>query len=54
MYLSYCAECGRKKLRFFKEQKARGLLSNLGMKVLILSKISIMKVICFKGIKWMI
>ena len=51
MYLSYCAVFGRKNLRFFKEQEASGLLSNLGMKVPILSKISIRKVICFKGIK---
>ena len=32
MILSKCAICGSKKSRFFKNQKARGLLSNLGVK----------------------
>ena len=30
--LSKCAECGIKKSRFVKEQEAKGLLSNLGIK----------------------
>ena len=32
MILSKCAICGSKKSRFFKNQKARGLSSNLGVK----------------------
>ena len=32
MLLSKCAVCDSKKLRFIKEQKARGLLSSLGIK----------------------
>ena len=32
MLSSKCAVCGSKKSRFVKEQKARGLLSNLGIK----------------------
>ena len=35
---SKCAECGIKKSRFVNEQEAKGLLSNLGIK-LLLSKI---------------
>ena len=35
MILSKCAICGSKKSRFFKNQKARGLLSNLGVKTLL-------------------
>ena len=35
---SKCTECGNKKSRFVKEQEAKGLLSNLGIKTL-LSKI---------------
>ena len=30
--LSTCAICGTKKSKFIKEQKAKGLLSNLGLK----------------------
>ena len=33
--LSKCAECGIKKSRFVKEQEAKGLLSNLGIKTLL-------------------
>ena len=29
---SICADCGIKKSRFVKEQEAKGLLSNLGIK----------------------
>ena len=32
MLSSKCAVCGSKKSRFVKEQEARGLLSNLGIK----------------------
>ena len=31
MVLSKCAKCGSKKSRFFKNQEAKGLLSNLGI-----------------------
>ena len=40
---SKCVECGIKKSRFVKEQEAKGLLSNLGIKTL-LSKISSLNV----------
>ena len=36
---SKCAKCGFKKSRFVKEQEAKGLLSSLGLKTLIISKI---------------
>ena len=44
MILSKCAICGSKKSRFIKNQEAKGLLSNLGLrtpliKVTILSDI---------------
>ena len=44
MILSKCAKCESKKLRFIKNQEAKGLLSNLGIstplsKVLILGDI---------------
>ena len=32
MILSTCAICNRKKSKFIKEQQAKGLLSNLGLK----------------------
>ena len=32
MILSKCATCGSKKSRFIKNQEAKGLLSNLGLK----------------------
>ena len=32
MILSKCAKCGSKKSRFIKNQEAKGLLSNLGIK----------------------
>ena len=41
---SKCSECGIKKLRFIKEQKAKGLLSNLGIKT-PLSKIPLLNVL---------
>ena len=41
---SKCSVCGIKKSRFLKEQKAKGLLSNLGIKT-PLSKISLLNVL---------
>ena len=39
-----CIECGIKKSRFVKEQEARSLLSNLGIKT-PLSKISLLNIL---------
>ena len=47
MVLSKCAICGSKKSRFIKNQEAKGLLSNLGIKT-PLSKVPILGDICFK------
>ena len=41
---SKCSVCGIKKSRFVKEQEAKGLLSNLGIKT-PLSKIPLLKVL---------
>ena len=41
MILSKCAICGSKKSRFIKNQEAKGLLSNLGIKT-PLSKVPIL------------
>ena len=41
---SKCAECGFKKSRFVKEQEAKSLLCNLGIKTL-LSKIPLLNVL---------
>ena len=41
---SKCSVCGIKKLRFIKEQEAKGLLSNLGIKT-PLSKILLLNVL---------
>ena len=46
MILSKCAICGSKKSRFIKNQEAKGLLSNLGMKT-PLSKAPILSDILF-------
>ena len=46
---SKCADCGIKKSRFVKEQEAKGLLNNLGIKT-ALSKIPLLNV-CFKEYK---
>ena len=46
MILSNCAICGAKKSEFIKEQEAKGLLSNLGIKT-PLSKIPILGDILF-------
>ena len=46
MILSKCAVCGSKKSKFIKEQKAKGLLSNLGIRT-PLSKIPILGDVLF-------
>ena len=46
MILSKCAICGCKKTRFFKNQKAKGLLSNLVVRT-PLSKVPILGDILF-------
>ena len=43
---SECPVCGIKKTRFVKEQEAKGLLSNLGIKT-PLSKISLLNVLFY-------
>ena len=47
MVLSKCAICGSKKSRFIKNQEAKGLLSNLGIKI-PLSKVPILGDILFR------
>ena len=52
MFLSKCTVCNSKKLKFIKDQKARGLLSNLtGIKVSILNDLPY-QILSFKSIKW--
>ena len=46
MILSKCAICGSKKSRFIKNQEAKGLLSNLGLRT-PLSKVSLLGDILF-------
>ena len=46
MILSKCAICGNKKLKFIKEQQAKGLLSNLGIRT-PLNKIPVLGDILF-------
>ena len=46
MILSKCAECGRKKSRFIKNQEAKGLLSSLGLRT-PLSKVPLLGDILF-------
>ena len=46
MILSTCAICGSKKSKFIKEQQAKGLLSNLGLRT-PLNKIPVLGVILF-------
>ena len=46
MILSKCAICGSKKSKFIKEQQAKGLLSNLGLRT-SLSKIPVLGDILF-------
>ena len=48
MILSKCAICGSKKSRFIKNQEAKGLLSNLGLKT-PLSKVPILGDILFQS-----
>ena len=47
---SKCSDCGIKKSRFVKEQEAKGLLSNLGIKTL-LNKIPLLNFFVLKCIK---
>ena len=47
MILSKCAICGSKKSKFIKEQQAKGLLSNLGIRT-PLNKIPILGDILFE------
>ena len=46
MVLSKCAICGSKKSRFIKNQEAKGLLSNLGLRT-PLSKVPVLDDILF-------
>ena len=46
MILSNCSKCKSKKSRFIKNQEAKGLLSNLGIRTL-LSKVPILGDILF-------
>ena len=46
MILSKCAICGSKKSKFIKEQEAKGLLSNLGIRIR-LNKIPVLGDIIF-------
>ena len=46
MLLSKCAKCGSKNSRFIKNQKAKGLLSNLGIRT-PLSKVPLLGDILF-------
>ena len=48
MILSKCAICGNKKPRFIKNQEAKGLLSNLGLKT-PLSKVPVLGDILFQS-----
>ena len=49
MILSKCAICERKKSRFIKNQEAKGLLGNLGIRT-PLSKVAILGDILFYGV----
>ena len=49
MIVSLCAICGNKKSRFIKNQEAKGLLSNLGLKT-PLSKVPVLGNILFYNI----
>ena len=50
MILSKCAIYGSKKSRFFKNQEAKGLLNNLGVRT-PLSKVPILVIFCFKLVR---
>ena len=47
MVLSKCAMCSSKKSRFIKNEEAKGLLSNLGVKT-PLRKVNYWVIFCFK------
>ena len=49
--ISKCSVCGIKKSRFVKEQKAKALLSNLGIKT-PLSKVSLLNILFWKQFHW--
>ena len=49
MLLSNCAVCGGKKSRFIKNQEAKGLLSNLGIRI-TLSKVPVFGDILFGAV----
>ena len=51
MILPKCATCGSKKSRFIKNQEAKGLLSNFGLKTR-LSKVPILGDILFWSLKY--
>ena len=44
MIQTTCAKCGSKKSRFIKEQLAKGLISNLGIKT-PLSKVALLNIL---------
>ena len=48
MIISKCAKCGSKKSKFIKEQQAKGLSTNLGIRT-PLSKIPLLADICFRS-----
>ena len=50
MILSKCAKCGSKKSRFIKNQEAKGLLNNLGLRT-PLSKVPLLGHILFEEYK---
>ena len=47
MILSRCAICGSKKSRFIKKQEAKGLLSNLDIRIPLLNKIPTLEDVLF-------
>ena len=47
---SNCATCGSKKSRFIKEQKALGILSNLGIKT-PLSQVPLLNILFYYNLK---
>ena len=49
---SKCPACRIKKSRFIKNQEAKGLLSNLGIKI-PLGKIPLLNILFWMDIKWM-
>ena len=56
MILSKCAKCGSKKSRFIKNQEAKRLLSNLGLRTPLSTNIRwyfVLKYNFVESIKWM-